>query len=777
MSTKISKIKMGLKQAINHPPVKARKIDVSKLIPTGSTTFNLECSGRIEGAFLLGKIVNLIGDSHSGKCIKETYTLTSKGMEKIDHIGKDKPFGASPYIEKLTTSKGVKDITSHFWKETVSRTIEIKTKQGYSLKGTKNHPIMVFNSDFTFQMKKLKHILPGDCVVIARGAERFSNEYVKIPIVNGTTIERAIIPKVINKQFARLLGYIVACGRFSTNSIHISNTKKYVIDDINKICKSLNVKFIDNRIISSKSLWKTMLEIFDNPKNFIDQDKQIPECVLMSPKSIQAAFLRALMDCASSGDTYGIYYNTTSKELAKQIHLMLLNFGIIASLKFKSENFINGVDEGTYWCISFYANELNIYRKNIGSNKYIIPKKAKFCDSDYDSIPNLIKKMKADIDQLQTTIGRNKNKHYAGVFPKINFTDSVNGSKKILKKFIRLFEDTPIDLSLYKYIDKSGYYFDTIEKVTYSEEETIVYDVHIPKTHLFWSNGFISHNTLFALTIFAECSLLSKFDNFRFIYDDVEAANEFDIAYLFGNNVNKRIEQDKRSKTIEEFNDTLARLLSEEKPFIYVLDSFDGLTSEAAMEKDESNRKAREKGNKISGSYGDGKPKKASEMFSQRVQQLYDHGSFLLIVSQTRANIGFGSMFTPKTRSGGKALKFYSCHEVWLACQKKETYSTNVKAKITKNKLTGRHGEAEFPILFDYGVDNITSCIKFLLAEKVWSGTTRTINSKGFAKQLSLSLLIKHIEENDLENDLFLLCQKTYDQIIEKLKPNRKRKY
>ncbi len=292
-----------------------------------------------------------------------------------------------------------------------------------------------------------------------------------------------------------------------------------------------------------------------------------------------------------------------------------------------------------------------------------------------------------------------------------------------------------------------------------------------------------SGKTLFALTIFAECSMLPRFDNFRFIYDDVEAANEFDIAYLFGSKVNKRIEQDQRSKTIEDLNDTLARLLEEDTPFIYVLDSFDGLTSEAAMEKDESNRKAREKGNKIAGSYGDGKPKKASEMFSQRVQQLHDQGSFLLIVSQTRDNIGFGSMFTPKTRSGGKALKFYSCHEIWLACQKKEkkgarTYITNVKAKITKNKLTGRHGEAEFPILFDYGVDNITSCIKFLLLEKTWSGSNKSINSKDFAEKMALSELIKYIESNDLEDDLFQLCQETYDQIMEKLKPDhRKRKY
>jgi len=291
-----------------------------------------------------------------------------------------------------------------------------------------------------------------------------------------------------------------------------------------------------------------------------------------------------------------------------------------------------------------------------------------------------------------------------------------------------------------------------------------------------------SGKSLLSLTMFAECSLLKRFNNFRFIYDDVEAANEFNLEHLFGKRVKDRIETEVRSRTIEDLNDNLARALREKDPFIYVLDSFDALTSEAAMDKDSENRRRREKGNEISGSYGDGKAKKASEMFSQRTQDLADHGSLLVIISQTRDNIGFGAMFTPKTRSGGKALKFYATHEVWLACHKKEkkgkrTVVTNVQAKITKNKLTGRHGEATFPILFDYGIDNITSCIIFMIEEGDWTGTKKAVNSKGFAETMSFVNLIKHIEDNNLEDELFSLCQKAYDEVMAKLRPMRKQKY
>jgi RecA/RadA recombinase len=298
--------------------------------------------------------------------------------------------------------------------------------------------------------------------------------------------------------------------------------------------------------------------------------------------------------------------------------------------------------------------------------------------------------------------------------------------------------------------------------------------------------------TLFALTTFAECSIDKRFNDFRFIYDDVEAANEFDIPYLFGRKVDERIEHDIRSRTIEDLNDNVARAMGGDQPFIYVLDSFDALTSEAAIEKDADNRKKREKGNQTTGSYGDGKARIFSDFCKNRIQDLADHGSLLIVISQTRANIGFGSMFTPKTRSGGNALKFYACHEIWLASQKKEkkgkrTMVTNVQAKITKNKLTGRHGEAYFPILFDYGVDNILSCINFLMDEGGWTGTKAALNTKGLVPKKtnskkkevfrSIPETVKYIEDHNLEESLFSLCQETYDGIMEKLKPKRKRKY
>jgi RecA/RadA recombinase len=289
--------------------------------------------------------------------------------------------------------------------------------------------------------------------------------------------------------------------------------------------------------------------------------------------------------------------------------------------------------------------------------------------------------------------------------------------------------------------------------------------------------------TLALLTIFAECANDPRFDDYELIYDDVEAACEFDIEYLFGSVVSKRIDTSYRSRTIEQFNDHLAELNENGTKYIYGLDSFDALTTETALKKDKENRKKRGDGKDTSGSYGDGKAKLASEMFSKRTQEMDDIDSALFIISQTRDNIGFGAMFTPKTRSGGRALKFYAFHEIWYACQKKvkrgkRTLLTNVQAKITKNKLIGRHGEAYFPILFDYGIDDITSSVNFLMDEKYWRGTKKSVDTKGFVdEKMSFAKLIEFIEENELEDELKQCCQKCYDNIIEAMRPKRKRKY
>src|SRR5207247_939530 len=58
--------------------------------------------------------------------------------------------------------------------------------------------------------------------------------------------------------------------------------------------------------------------------------KNVPDCICRSPKSVVAAFLRALYDCDGYAGKAGVILSTSSREMSKTVQLLLLNFGILS---------------------------------------------------------------------------------------------------------------------------------------------------------------------------------------------------------------------------------------------------------------------------------------------------------------------------------------------------------------------------------------------------------------------------------------------------------------
>lgn len=293
-----------------------------------------------------------------------------------------------------------------------------------------------------------------------------------------------------------------------------------------------------------------------------------------------------------------------------------------------------------------------------------------------------------------------------------------------------------------------------------------------------------------ALTTFAETHHKGVCEDHAFIYDDVENASSFDMEYLFGSGVADRIippcededGDDLPSDMIEDFHLNIINAL-EEGPCIYCLDSFDALNAEADEKKSVEMLKAREKGKDAAGSYGMAKAKKSSEILRQVVGRIKRTESLLQIISQTRDNIDPMSM-QKKTRSGGKALKFYATHELWLAnggaIKKKERIvGVRCKVKISKNKLTGKVREVEFPIYYDYGIDNIGSCVDFLVKEKHWpGGGAKRIDPIGLDIDAGLrQKIISQIEQQGLEDELAEIVGQVWHSIEDSLRLKRKPKY
>lgn len=192
-----------------------------------------------------------------------------------------------------------------------------------------------------------------------------------------------------------------------------------------------------------------------------------------------------------------------------------------------------------------------------------------------------------------------------------------------------------------------------------------------------------------------------------------EAESAFDEAYAqaLGFPLDK-VDFGEPVDTIEDvFEDLEAVIKGAKGPEIYIVDSLDALSDRAEMD-----RKIDE------GSYGTGKAKMLSQLFRRLVRTLADKDITVFFVSQVRDNIGV--MIGKKhTRSGGRALDFYSSQTVWLTQIERikrvvkaieRVTGITVQAKVEKNKIALPYRDATFPIMFGYGIDDQKSCLDFL---------------------------------------------------------------
>lgn len=321
----------------------------------------------------------------------------------------------------------------------------------------------------------------------------------------------------------------------------------------------------------------------------------------------------------------------------------------------------------------------------------------------------------------------------------------------------------------------------------------------LPGHYYYLVGDSMSGKTWLSLSCMAEACRNPAFKDYRLIYDDVEGGVQMDLAHYFGKDLVQRLEPPKVDKqgsiysdTIENFYFFLSDAIKEGRPFIYILDSQDALSSYQSESKFEQHRKEALHQEGLSGSYGDGKAKYHSEHLRVVLQGIRRLGSILIVIGQTRDNLGFG--FETKTRSGGRALRFYAHLEIWTSLAgkikktvrgKERTVGIRCLGEVKKNRFTGKTGKdrsVEFPIYYGLGIDDVGACVDYLISEKHW--TKKTDSDKGKvldARELlfegSRAAIIQHIEEEGLEQKLREIVASVWHEIEQECLPHRKLRY
>ena len=325
-------------------------------------------------------------------------------------------------------------------------------------------------------------------------------------------------------------------------------------------------------------------------------------------------------------------------------------------------------------------------------------------------------------------------------------------------------------------------------------------DCGLAKGLYFWMVGDSSSGkTFLMLTCLAEAARNPNWSNYDLIFDDVEGGALMDMEKFFGKKMASRVLPPKRdtaglpiySDSAEDFYFGLDNRLNaveagKAKPFLYLLDSMDALTTKYEGAKFDEKKKADKTGKKPPGEYGDGKAKINSTWIRTVVRRLRDTRCTLIILSQTRDNIG-GGMFDPKsTSAGGRALKFYATWQLWSSPgqsitkvvngQKRQLGMTS-RISIKKNRLTGKEWTVEVPIYHSYGIDDIGSCFDFLVKEKAWSETDGALKAPLFDFSGKREALIKKIETECLHLDLIEEVTDVWRSIEEACQVSRKARY
>jgi recombination protein RecA len=135
-------------------------------------------------------------------------------------------------------------------------------------------------------------------------------------------------------------------------------------------------------------------------------------------------------------------------------------------------------------------------------------------------------------------------------------------------------------------------------------------------------------------------------------------------------------------------------------------------------------------------------------------------GLTIIFVDQVRENIG-ASAFGKKTKpSGGRALPFYVHTRIELKHVGRIKTGENItgveiECEVVKNRVAPPFRKVRARVLFDYGLDDIGSNLKWLKDHK----------DKMFGKYDQLPAAIKRVEQENLELDLMKQVQTVWRQV------------
>jgi intein/homing endonuclease len=436
--------------------------------------------------------------------------------------------------------------TSHIYKEGIKPGRRITTNNGYELGGSMIHPVIVIDESGNVVFKEVSDLTTDDYVAIQYDQNYFSNtnKEIHFDFTKKTHDNHSIeykSPKEINEDLSYYLGLLLGDGCLTTDrTITFTNADKQLVKRFFDLSASI-FGIVPKYNTDKYGYYYSSRFIYDfinngcGVKMVKSTDKEIPSIILESTKECVKKFIIGLMDTDGYFEkgSGAIGITLSSKKLINQLQTVLLNFGVVSSVRHRLVKYNGGFNDA--WVLKINGSYVKRYFKEIGfslNNKKNMENTVlyKTNNTNIDTIPNIHNSLYELVSTYK--LDRSFHSNYRGYYKgyrkpsRKKLTEILN---VLYEKVGSKIKDNTIYVNLLS-LAKENIFWSKIAKIDYVSEMDL-YDFTVPVTHTFTSNGFISHNTLTTKVLADE---LIKDRNNLVTIDCSEYSADHEYAKLIG---------------------------------------------------------------------------------------------------------------------------------------------------------------------------------------------------------------------------------------------------
>jgi replicative DNA helicase len=268
--------------------------------------------------------------------IGNTLIDTPNGVIPIqDLVAMDEP--GNRHIQEMVTSQNGVGIALRAHNNGKKPVYKLVTERGVEITATGNHRFAVMGIKGV-EWRELKKLQPTDHIIFnqqyiwPRSQMRLQVEYRH----KFDRSQRVKVPKRMNKEFARLIGYLIGDGHICNEQkrwrVHFANHNPILIADYVRCFEKvfgITPSPVKGGVVVYK---KQVSEILASIPGLTGKanSKYIPDVIMQSPRNIVGECLGALYDCDGGSGIDRKAFSTTSKEMSHRFRLLLQRLGIYA---------------------------------------------------------------------------------------------------------------------------------------------------------------------------------------------------------------------------------------------------------------------------------------------------------------------------------------------------------------------------------------------------------------------------------------------------------------